>query len=256
MAPRDQEPENLWTVAFDGPGDITEENAAALLDRELPQDIEAIYIPERISRKQRGLRVVSNWLTDIFGESGVQKTDNILASLSKGDTPVLIWLRGEEDTKEDRAALSAALDDDVHVLDLSQGLDDIDFDPEDWKETEEPVAEPEQPAPARTRKPRAPRTTASAGPAPVTTTPRGRTRATRPTPHPASQSTGPNGEDELAPRRRGTPRKAAVVEPESADTGAVADAGQIEGLPSTPEELNEYIDQRIRRAFHAAELAQ
>jgi hypothetical protein len=65
--------ENLWTVAFDGPGEISEENAAALLDKELPQDMEAIYIPDRISRKQRGLRVVADWLLEVFGETDGQR---------------------------------------------------------------------------------------------------------------------------------------------------------------------------------------
>jgi hypothetical protein len=266
--------ENLWTIAFDGPGDITEENAAALLDKELPNDIEAIYIPSRISRKQHGLRIVADWLTEVFGESGVQKTDNALDVLSKAETPVLVWLRGETDSEEDLVELTDALQDGVHVLDLSQGMDDINFDPQDAKEPEEPVAEPEQPAPARTRATRSPRTTKAAKAAETTTAPRGRratTRTskaadggravtgTRPTPHPASQSTGPNGEDELASRRpRGKPRTMTEAAKQPEETVAVDPDAVDEdprAMPSTIEELDRYIDDRIAHGFHLAELA-
>ena len=288
--------ENLWTVAFDGPGEISEENAAALLDKELPQDIEAIYLPERISRKQRGLRVVASWLLEVFGESGVQKTDNILDALSKGDTPVLVWLRGETDSEDDIAVLTAALNEGVHVLDASQGLDDIDFDPEDV--SDQPVDPPEEPEPvaeAPARKTRATSTPKAAKPAAATTAPRRATTrtsraadggravtGTRPAAvsevlaHPASQSTGPNGEDELAGKRRGKPRSPIAVDkvielmapvvkdmlgagslatdtPTSVEEDEAAENLRV--MPTTVEELDRYIDDRIGHGFHLASLA-
>src|ERR1017187_8050110 len=268
--------ENLWTVAFDGPGEISEENAAALLDKELPQDIEAIYLPERISRKQRGLRVVASWLLEVFGESGVQKTDNILDALSKGDTPVLVWLRGETDSEDDIAVLTAALNEGVHVLDLSQGLDDIDFDPEDV--SDQPVDPPEAPEPvaeAPARKTRATSTpkAANGGRAVTGTRPAAVSEVLA---HPASQSTGPNGEDELAGKRRGKPRSPIAVDkvielmapvvkdmlgagslatdtPTSVEEDEAAENPRA--MPSTIEELDRYIDDRIGHGFHLASLA-
>jgi hypothetical protein len=285
MAPRDNVEPDLWTCAFDGPGDITEENAAALLDKELPQEMEAIYIPDRISRKQHGLKVVANWLLEVYGASGVQKTDNVLAALSKAETPVLVWLRGETDSDEDQVTLTDAINDGVHVLDASQGFDDIDFDPADAKEPEDPPDEPEPVAPARTRATRSPRTTKAAKPTPaVTAVRKGRVAGVRPAaPHPASQSTGPNGEDELAGRRRGKPRVTAVSGTVTEDPGGLAtdtptsveedeagvqgvDEQNAEGQYRTAEERNgyaalygpeleRYIDDRIGHGFHLASLA-
>jgi hypothetical protein len=266
MVKRNQEPDvdTLWTLGFAGPGDIMAENAGALLDKELPQNFEAVYVPSKIGRSECGLRVVVKWLSEVLGADGVQKVDDVLDSLAKADEPVLVWVRGEEDTPDDILFLGDALDQGIRVLDLGQngGMDDITEDDlsrlDDQPEL--PADEPEPPAAPRTRRGGGKVTTTRGKPAESTTAPRrGRART-----HPASRSIDTSGEDELHPTRRTASSRTRTTTAVTADkvqelmdpvikdmlSAGDADPEMSIGHALYGLELKRYIDARISRAFN------
>lgn len=71
------------STGYVGWGDITETNAASQLDQLLPDQLGAVYVPERITRAQKGLKTATAWLVNELTEAGVFPVDNVIESLLK-----------------------------------------------------------------------------------------------------------------------------------------------------------------------------
>lgn len=136
-------------VAFAGPGDSSDANTSKLLNDALPEELENIYLPDRIVRAQKGLKSVVRWLEEEIGPEGKGYTtiskSAMVQNLVKDavDTEVdtwLIYLPPDGDlTSEDEELITEALENGVVVKNLSEGLDDI------LLEEPEPVAEEHTP---------------------------------------------------------------------------------------------------------------
>lgn len=138
----------------------TDENVKALLDDWLPEEnvdgdvleYNPPIIPEKIRRSDKGLNKVWDWLHKTFGDD-VERlpSDEMLAELirqrEEDDAAVyLVFIPGEDD--DHLPVVKAAIEADIPVLDLTQGL--ADYEP---PQDAEPPAE--KPAIRRTRgKPR------------------------------------------------------------------------------------------------------
>jgi hypothetical protein len=135
-----------WTVAFVGNGDISQENAKELLDKQLlPIDaqVQALMPADIPRRGYKGLKVVEDLMEHEFDipQRALLPADMIAQLLSareEGEEVCLVIL-GTEDSDAVEAA-EAALDAGIAVKDLCAALDDVEFEPE-----AEPEAEPEPP---------------------------------------------------------------------------------------------------------------
>lgn len=133
-----------WTVGFIGRGDVTKDNAEALLDVWLSQtaEIQAV-LPERIPRNAKGLKAVEELLEAPFRiPSQGHDPDNFLDVLKKakaeGEEVFLIILGTEDETAVKLAG--EALEAGIPVKDLCTALfDDVTFEDETPAET---TAEP------------------------------------------------------------------------------------------------------------------
>lgn len=137
---------DTMVVAFAGGGDSSPENTAKLLDSELPQELENVYVPDRIVRAQKGLKNVVSWLEQEIGDEGTgylaKPRKELLALLSHSDADQkwLVYLPPEELTQDDEEFIQEAIDLDITVKNLTEGMDDLIL-------TEKtPPAEPEEPA--------------------------------------------------------------------------------------------------------------
>lgn len=165
-------PPECWTVAFFGKGDVSEDNAKELLDKQLfptTGEIQAL-LPETVPRRgSRGLRNVETllkeeWDIPIQNLGPEDMVAQLLASQKDGETVYLVLL-GTDDPELAEAALDAG----IPVKDLCAALDDVEFEPE---AAAEPEPEPEAPRRGRGR-PRKDATVAAevAGPATIVTQP-------------------------------------------------------------------------------------
>lgn len=159
-----------WTVAFVGDGDVSEENAKELLDKQLfPIDAQVqALMPESIPRRgYKGLKVVADLLEHEFDipQQAVAPKDMTAALLGAKDEgeEICLVILGTEDEDAVKTA-EAALDAGIAVKDLCAALDDVEFEPE--------VEEPAEPEPVPTRRRGRPRkdatvTVSVAGPATI-----------------------------------------------------------------------------------------
>jgi hypothetical protein len=119
-------------VGLAGHGSATEENIRALLDKNMPEDLDP-YTTERVARGQAGLKTALAW----FESEGVPATrtgaygasDDLLSTMrarskEKGWPAVLIMLYDPENT-EDQGLVGIAHRYDIMVKDLCQAYDDI-----------------------------------------------------------------------------------------------------------------------------------
>jgi hypothetical protein len=160
-----------WTVAFVGKGDVSEDNAKNLLDKQLfPEtgEIQAL-LPDSIPKRgSRGLRNVQTLLEDEF-DIPVQELapEDMVAQLlqAKEDGEVVYLVIFGTDDKLSVELAEAALDAGIGVKDMCAALDDVEFEPEG---AAEPEPEPEAPRRGRGR-PRKDATVAAevAGPATI-----------------------------------------------------------------------------------------
>jgi hypothetical protein len=166
-------PPECWTVAFVGKGDVSEDNAKNLLDKQLlPEtgEVQALLPTTIPKRGSRGLRNVATLLEEEW-DIPIQELEpedmvaQLLQAKEDGETVYLI-IFGTDDKLSVELA-EAALDAGIGVKDMCAALDDVEFEPEP------PAApEPEAEAPRRGRgRPRKDETVAAevAGPATIVT---------------------------------------------------------------------------------------
>jgi hypothetical protein len=127
----------MLVAAITGSGDITENNASALLDDYLPEDV-LVYVPSYMTSD--GMRVVVQWLKSAnINIERVKKPlmSSFLLANSEADERVLIVLgvSGSEDI------ILECIEESVPVLDLTRGLFQVTR--EEASETEMPLSEPE-----------------------------------------------------------------------------------------------------------------
>jgi hypothetical protein len=159
---------NRLTTAYAGSGDITEENAAAILDQLLPDKLGLVLIPKLPKRvpsgspAQPGLRTAIKWLEKEVGESGTIPVDDLLESLlarseyvEDGETlhdDLALVMVFDPDSEADVELANAAHDAGIRVVNLAAAGDDLVFEDEVPAEPEVPAAEeppweaPEPPA--------------------------------------------------------------------------------------------------------------
>lgn len=183
---------DVW--AFAGSASEKKTNIDSLLDNNVPDEA-GFILPVKIPPAQRGLSHVANWVNEAYGEDNqdgfeTETVANLVPRLirerDEGSNPVLVLLWGDDGDDEQRGLLTKAKAAGLPVLDLSAGLDDLEFEPE----AETPPAEPE-PASRRRRRGSASKDTPETSEA-----------VTEPSEAKADE---PVAEDET-PRRRGRPR--------------------------------------------------
>jgi hypothetical protein len=153
----------LFTTAYAGSAQLDEENVAALLDQLLPDNLGMVYVPERVTRSQPGLRLAVKWLEAEVGTEGTIPVPNLLDALLKrreetGDEVALVMAY---DPDKDAELAKEAHDKGIRVINLAAAGDDLLFEEEapadeeppfDTDEatpaTEEATAEPAAPSPA------------------------------------------------------------------------------------------------------------
>jgi hypothetical protein len=172
--PRSKPQPECWTVAFVGKGDVAEDNAKNLLDKQLlPPDAEVqALVPDSIPKRgSRGLRNVVTWLDEFNIPMQQLAPEDMVAQLlsakEEGEIVYLV-LFGVDDPVSLELA-EAALDAGIGVKDMCAALDDVEFEAE---APAEPEPEPEAPRRGRGR-PRKSETVAAevAGPAVINETP-------------------------------------------------------------------------------------
>lgn len=150
--------DTLFTTAYAGSGDQSDENVAALLDQLLPKNLGMIYIPKLPKRVpagqpgQPGLRKAVNWLVKEVGESGTIPVDDLIKALldrreNEGDEIALVMVF-DPDSEADVELANAAHDQGIRVINLAGAGDDLVFE-----EEAEPEPEAEETAPFDTAEP-------------------------------------------------------------------------------------------------------
>src|SRR5580692_1031287 len=164
-----------WTVAFVGKGDVSEDNAKNLLDKQLfPEtgEIQAL-LPDSIPKRgSRGLRNVQTLLEDEWDIPVQQlEPEDMVAQLlqAKEDGEVVYLVLFGVDDKVSLELAEAALDAGIGVKDMCAALDDVEFEAE---APAEPEPEPEAPRRGRGRPRKSETVTAEVdGPAVINETP-------------------------------------------------------------------------------------
>src|SRR6185312_17048504 len=75
--------EPLMTYALWGRGELTPENAKAVLDTYVPENVGTVYRPIVADRNHKGLRNALDWFEspEFLGEGGAVSSDDLIASL-------------------------------------------------------------------------------------------------------------------------------------------------------------------------------
>ena len=263
---------NPLTVAFAGSADVEPELVAQELDNFLPQDdaeIAKILLPEKILRRDKGLKNVKAWLDEQNIE--YEQVADLVTALAGGTATavlVLLWSDDVDQSAYDAAfelgtAASAA---GIPVKDLAGGMDDLNFEDPAEDEPDPVEDEPVKPAPAEAEKPARGRgrrgtsndTTKTAKPAEAVSEPRTRTRG-KPRSGEVQGTTGPKVEDKdetTPPFETDTPK--------GLDFSKLLPGSHVSEVsgdvvpPSYPIDiqlLTEFIDARIIQLLHIWTLA-
>lgn len=133
-----------WTVALAGNGDVTFENAKALLDDWLPVEGVGLVFP-KLPRNAKTLRAIAKWAEEEEITVMPDITDlieSLIRAHKEGDQVylVLAW----DETEASSKLLEQALAADIQVKDLTRALDDLEFEDEDVPA--ESAGEPESPS--------------------------------------------------------------------------------------------------------------
>lgn len=132
--------ETLMTYALWGRGAVTPENAKALLEGYIPDNVGTVYWPGHADREHKGLRTALDWFEDpeFLGPGGAVPTTDIIASLvyeregpweedRQGDEVCLLALWPEDPTHEEFDFIEAVQAAGITVFDLSRALDELDL---------------------------------------------------------------------------------------------------------------------------------
>ena len=126
--------EAFMTYALWGRGDCTVENAKALLEEYIPDNVGTVYRPERIDRDHRGLRTALDWFEqpNFLGEGGALASTDLVQSLTfdrdtQGDEVYLLALWPENPTHEEFDFIETVQNAGITVFDLSRALDELDL---------------------------------------------------------------------------------------------------------------------------------
>lgn len=159
------ENEPYMTYALWGSGDITPENAKALLEEYVPDNVGTVYRPERITRDEKGLRVALDWFEspDFLGDGGAVPSTDLIQSLTfdrdtQGDDVFLLALWPAVPSHEDFDFIELVQNNGILVIDLGRAWDELDLSlysrPDPTKEEKaEAKAEAKKGAPRARRKP-------------------------------------------------------------------------------------------------------
>ena len=133
-----------WTVAVAGSGEVTVDNAVALLDDWLPVENVGVLFP-KLGRKDKTLRGILDWAKEDMDV--MEDQENLVAALAgaKKDGDEVYLVLAWDDTETSSKMLEQALEVEIPVKDLTRALDDLEF------EDAEPASEPE-PTTRRSRK--------------------------------------------------------------------------------------------------------
>lgn len=137
------------SFAFWGSGeyDISNPDAARVLDDELPQAVKGVFRPERVPRHNKSLSAVIDWLEspDILGANGTVPVENLLEALlarrEAGDTVTLVVLWPAEPADDEIAFVKEAHGAGIPIKNLCAGMDHLDLTPYEDKPEEVPVIE-------------------------------------------------------------------------------------------------------------------
>lgn len=128
------ENEAYQTYALWGMGDITKENATALLEEYIPDNVGTIYRPERITRDHKGLKTALDWFEspDFLGDGGAVPSTDLIQSLTfdrdtQGDEVCLLALWPNEPTHEDFDFIESAQQSGITVIALSHAFVELDL---------------------------------------------------------------------------------------------------------------------------------
>lgn len=128
------------SFAFAGSGDVSPENAAALLDDLLPHDPEEgvsaigkIFRPARVTRDDPGMLAAVEWLEKEFGPHRVTATEDAVQALmirrEAGDNVILVVLWPAEPSEEEQHIVLRARLEGIKILNLSAALAELTWVP-------------------------------------------------------------------------------------------------------------------------------
>lgn len=128
------EDEGFVTYALWGTGELAPENATALLEEYIPDNVGTVYRPERVLREHKGLRTALDWFEspDFLGVGGAVASTDLVQSLvddrdKNGDEVFLLALWPEKPGHEDFDFIELVQQSGVTVFDLSRALDELDL---------------------------------------------------------------------------------------------------------------------------------
>lgn len=141
-----------YTSAYAGHGKITPENAAALLDQNLPQALGRIFIPENITRRQQGLLGVTQWFEKEISPDATIPVEDLVAALVErrdregdnedpGNDEVVLVMVYDPDNESDIALAQAAHDAGIKVVDITKAWAEMEFAEPEPEAPEEPAEE-------------------------------------------------------------------------------------------------------------------
>lgn len=119
-------------LVFAGSGDIDSENMEVLLEEHLPEALSYPPVIEAdIAEDYTGLLQVSGWLDSQFGKADVERVPSALKYIRDLDTAekiflIVLWGNGGDAATE--KLIDTASRKNVPVLDLADGLDEVQFD--------------------------------------------------------------------------------------------------------------------------------
>lgn len=154
--------EPLVTYALWGTGELAPENATALLEEYVPDNVGTVYRPVEVGRDKPGLRNALDWFEspDFLGDGGAVPSTDLVQSLlddraNNGDEVYLLALWPEVPQHEDFDFIQTVQNSGITVIDLSRAWTELDLT---LFSRPEPTAEEKAEAKAAAKAERAPRT--------------------------------------------------------------------------------------------------
>jgi hypothetical protein len=125
----------MTTYALWGTGDITAENAKALLEEYIPDNVGTVFRPDRITRDHKGLRTALDWFEspDFLGDGGALPSTDLIQSLvderdgTFHDEVFLLTLWPNEPSHEDFDFIESVQQSGITVIALSHAFVELDL---------------------------------------------------------------------------------------------------------------------------------